>query len=70
MTISDIDILVHLCLWIYVSFVFGKYLGVKLLDHRISSYLFYTKLQELSPKWLNPFVSSVHVLILDIQVDL
>ena len=54
MNISDIDILVHLCLWIYVSFVSGKYLGVKLLDHRISSYLFLEEIARTFSKVVEP----------------
>ena len=54
MNISDIDILIHLCLWIYVSFVSGKYLGVKLLDHRISSYLFLEEIARTFSKVVEP----------------
>ena len=32
-------ILVHVFLWIYVSFVLGKHLGIELLTRRVGLYL-------------------------------
>ena len=63
----DVDILVHIFLWIYVSFALGKYLGVELLGHTVSLRNCKNFFQS---GWTHLSDVCVCILILDIQVGM